>query len=269
MKVSILMSVYNKETPDFLKTALESIGIDQSVIPDEIVVVKDGDIGEELEGVLFDFKTRFSGQVKIIGYSKNMGLGYALNFGLEHCTNNLVLRMDSDDIAVFKRVELQKQAFLENQNLDICGMQIEEFDNFGNKFKRIVPLTKEKIILYSRFRNPFNHVTVAFKKDKIQKLGSYEDMPFFEDYFLWIKCIKSDFNFKNLNVIGVKVRAGNEMINRRNGIKYAKHEVHFYTNCFRKGYISFADFLKILVLRLPIRLLGPNMNFIYKKILRS
>ena len=40
MGISVLMSVYKKEKPEYFKAALESM-MNQSLQPDEIVVIKD------------------------------------------------------------------------------------------------------------------------------------------------------------------------------------------------------------------------------------
>ena len=268
MKVSVLISVYSKENPDYFKQALESIGCKQSVIPDEIVVVKDGAIGKSLSAVLTHFKLRYSGTLKIVGYPKNMGLGYALDYGLKKCTNNIILRMDSDDIAIHNRIELQKRIFTENTSVDICGMQIEEFDENGKTYIRKVPLSKKGVIRYSRIRNPLNHVTVGFKKDKILNIGSYKEMMYFEDYYLWLRCIRNNYSIINTPEKGVRVRAGSDMIGRRKGVDYIKHEIYFFSRCQKEGLITYFQLIKALLLRIPLRLLGSNLNHIYTKLLR-
>lgn len=268
MKVSVLISIYSKERPDYFKQALESIGCAQTVIPDEIVVVQDGPIGNNLNTVLIDFKQKYSGILKIVGYSTNKGLGYALNYGLKECTHNIVLRMDSDDIAFNNRIELQKLIFSENPSIDICGMQIEEFDENGKTYVRKVPSSKASIIKYSKIRNPLNHVTVGFKRDKILSLGSYKEMMYFEDYYLWLRCIKNGYNIINIPKNGVMVRAGIDMIGRRRGIAYIKHEFNFFSRCQKEGLISRFHLIRALIMRIPPRLLGPYLNLIYTKLLR-
>ena len=53
-KYSVLMSLYIKEKPEYLRLAIQSM-VDQTYAPDEIVIVKDGVITEELESVLNEF----------------------------------------------------------------------------------------------------------------------------------------------------------------------------------------------------------------------
>ena len=97
-KYSVLMSLYIKERPEYLDLAIKSI-VEQSLKPDEIVIVKDGKITSELQEILDKYKSIYPELFKIIGYEKNRGLGLALNYGLKHCSNELVARMDTDDIS--------------------------------------------------------------------------------------------------------------------------------------------------------------------------
>ena len=97
LKYSVLMSLYINEKPEHLRQSIESM-INQTIKPDEIVIVKDGPITKELEDVLEEFSTNYSDLFKIVPSEKNIGLGLALNLGLENCRNELVARMDTDDI---------------------------------------------------------------------------------------------------------------------------------------------------------------------------
>ena len=53
-KYSVLMSLYKKEHPEYLRLALDSI-INQSVKPDEIVLVEDGPLTVELYAVIEEY----------------------------------------------------------------------------------------------------------------------------------------------------------------------------------------------------------------------
>ena len=105
-KYSVLMSLYKKEKPEYLNLAIQSM-IDQTVRPDEIVIVKDGHITNELKTVLDDYQSKYPALFNIVGYEKNRGLGLALNYGLKHAKNELIARMDTDDIAKPERCEKQ------------------------------------------------------------------------------------------------------------------------------------------------------------------
>ena len=117
-KYSVLMSLYFKEKPEYLRLAIQSM-VDQTLKPDEIVIVKDGQITSELQRELDVFVDKYPILFKIVGYENNRGLGLALNYGLEHCKNELVARMDTDDIAKPNRCEKQLMAFEKDQDLSI------------------------------------------------------------------------------------------------------------------------------------------------------
>ena len=57
MSFSVLISVYDKEKPEYLKVALESIWNHQTLRPSEIVLVKDGILTPELDEVIDQFQS--------------------------------------------------------------------------------------------------------------------------------------------------------------------------------------------------------------------
>ena len=124
-KYSVLMSLYSKENPEYLRTAIDSI-INQTVQPDEIVIVKDGPLTEELDKVVADYEQRYPLLFHIVVSESNIGLGKALNLGLNACRNELVARMDTDDIAKPERCEKQLQMFENNAELDLLGSAVSQ-----------------------------------------------------------------------------------------------------------------------------------------------
>lgn len=143
MEISVLMSIYNKEKPEYFKQALESI-VNQTLQPKQIVIIKDGKLGDELEAVLQDFKGRYSELIDIYALGKNGGLGESLRFGVHECKCEYIARMDTDDIALPDRFMQQTQVLEENPELDILGGFIEEYDENMEKMisVRKVPLTR-------------------------------------------------------------------------------------------------------------------------------
>ena len=171
-KYSVLMSLYKKENPEHLRLALDSM-INQTVKPDEIVLVEDGPLTEELYSVV----NEYSSFLHIVKNETNLGLGLALNIGLNACRNELVARMDTDDICVLNRCEKQLSYFVNHPETSILGGQIEEFENTIDNVvgKRIVPTIDSDIKRYMKKRCPFNHMTVMFKKTEIIRSGNYQD----------------------------------------------------------------------------------------------
>ena len=101
-KYSVLMSVYYKEKPEYLKQAIESIQA-QTLQTDDFVLVCDGPLNDALDKVIATKQQEMGEKLNVVRLAKNGGLGNALNKGIKHCKNELVARMDSDDIAAAGR----------------------------------------------------------------------------------------------------------------------------------------------------------------------
>ena len=104
-KISILMSLYYKERPEYLEACFDSL-LSQTIKADEWVVVEDGPLTDELYSVLEKYEEKNLGLIKRIKLEKNMGLGAALAEGILHCENELIARMDTDDISRADRLEV-------------------------------------------------------------------------------------------------------------------------------------------------------------------
>lgn len=259
---SILMSVYDAENPVFLDESIQSI-IKNSVLPSEIVIVKDGCLNDSLELVLkkYDSNPLF----KIVGYEKNQGLGFALNYGLEHCKYNLIARMDSDDLCFEERFKYQLDAFNNESSLSIVGSNIFEFIDNKNKIvsKRIVPEKNDQILKYCKTRNPFNHPAVMFKKKDVLAVGGYK--PFFrhEDYYLWYRMLKQGFSGYNVQTPLVFMRISNHFYRRRGGFKAFSYRNKLNKIMLKDGFIGFGTYIKVFLLNLG-NMLCPS--FLRKKI---
>ena len=226
MNYSILMSVYHKEHPEYLKQAIESM-LNQTVKSNDFVIVCDGPLTDELYKILDFYESNPENQIHRLQLDKNYGLGIALNKGLEICKNELVARMDSDDIAVSNRIEIQLEEFKKNKSLVLCGSYLEEFNEIigDSQILKKVPLTNDEIKKYIKQRNPFNHMTVIFKKSVIKDCDSYEDCYLNEDYYLWAKIISKNYYVMNIPEILVYMRVGNGMYQRRGGFNYIKGDI--------------------------------------------
>lgn len=190
-KYSVLMSLYKKEKPEYFKLAIESM-LKQTEKPDEIVLVEDGPLTEEL----YEVVTLYKDKLKIIVNEENMGLGIALDIGLKQCTNELVARMDTDDISELNRCEKQLLFMQAHPEISVVGGQIEEFIGSPKNAvgKRIVPVDDMSIKVYMKKRCAFNHMSVMFRKSDIMEAGSYKEWFYNEDYYLWIRMMLKEKN---------------------------------------------------------------------------
>lgn len=250
MKYSVLMSVYRKEKPDYLCQAITSIQM-QTFLTDDFVLVCDGPLTPELEAVIDEKEHEMAGQIRILRLKQNVGLGRALNEGLKHCKNELVARMDSDDIAYADRCERQVKLFQEKPEISVCSGIVEEFTDTPEQVeaRRVPPETNMEIREFAKKRNPFNHPCVMYKKSAVEAVGSYQDFYLLEDYYLWLRMLMAGYQGYNLQEPLLHMRAGSNMYKRRSGIKYAKSQVALFKYMQEKKFISKAVFVKSCLIR--------------------
>ena len=271
MQFSVLMSVYKKEKPEYLKRAIESV-INQTLQPSEIVIVKDGKLTDELDKVLDLFSFRYLDLFKVISIPEHVGLGKALAKGVLNCSYEIIVRMDSDDISHPERFEKQISFLAEHPEIDVVGSWITEFDGDEDNIcvSRETPITHDEIKKFARKRSPMNHMTVIFRKKAVLDAGNYMPLLWFEDYYLWVRMLLKGAKFANLPYYLVNVRAGKDMIIRRRGIKYALNEVKLQKRFFDMGFISFFGFIRNATSRFILRMLPPKMIWkIYSAALRK
>jgi glycosyltransferase involved in cell wall biosynthesis len=269
-KFSVLISTYINDNPQALEQALDSI-INQSLVPTEIVLVIDGLIKIDTENVIANFKRTNAEIFKIVRLATNLGLGNALKIGLENCTNELVARMDSDDIAVYDRFKIQIDYFSKFPNTTILGGYIREFNNeIGDTNTVRTALLGYKIKRYGTIRCPLNHPTVMFKKSAILSVGSYQEIPCLEDYYLWLKLLKHNYNVCNIPVILLNYRFSSKTVIKRQGFKYAYNELRFFFRCYKEKIIGVPSLIFHVFVTFPIRLLPIKvLSIIYTKLLRT
>jgi len=217
MHFSVLMSVYHRENPEHFDHALESILIKQTLPPTEFVLICDGPLSEALDSVIKKYTDMFPSTLTVYRLDSNVGLGKALDFGLKKCSNRYVARADSDDICVPHRFEKQLRFLACNPDIAVLGSDIDEFDSDVRRPSRYkkMPADHVQIRRMARFRNPVNHMTAVFDREAVLSVGSYEHLPFVEDYFLWVRLLAHGYRFANINEALVHARVGNGTIIRR------------------------------------------------------
>jgi glycosyltransferase involved in cell wall biosynthesis len=272
-KFSVVITVYIKEDPRFFKQSLDSI-VDQTLLPSEIVLVKDGPISDDLDLVITNFTNSHPNLVKIILIDENKGLANALNVGIQNAQYSLIARMDSDDICFRDRFEKQIE-YIIKENVDIVGGQIIEFgrDIQDVISERKVPIKHQEMVRFMKLRSPFSHPTIIFKKEVFTSLEGYDTNIFPEDYDFFVRAYLSGFKFGNLNQNVLWFRLGEDRINtikRRWGKSYAKNEYELYKKFFNLGFYNYMEFLKAVLLKIPLRILPFSIyKFVYFNVLRK
>ena len=272
MPFSVAMSVYQKDNAIFFDRALQSITQDQTIRPAEIVLVCDGLLTSDLDAVIDKYQTKHP-IFKVIRLPENKGLGNALKVAVENASNELIARMDSDDVSVADRFEQQLLFMYEHPEVDIVGGDITEFIGVETNIvgKREVPQNDSDIKLYMQKRAAFNHVTVMYKKKSVLAAGGYQDWFWNEDYYLWIRMQLSNLSFANTGTCLVNVRVGEEMYQRRGGKKYFDSELGLQKLMLSKGMINRTTYLSNVAKRVIVQLLLPNhiRGLVFKKFARS
>lgn len=269
IKFSVLMSVYKNDTPENVKLAIESL-LNQTLLPNQIVIIADGPISKNLKELLNEYENKDI--FDIFFRKENLGLGPTLNEGLNYCKYDYVARMDADDESLPNRFKVQIEFLERNLDVDCVGCNIIEYDeNLKNKISsRNVPQFSDEISNFLKYRNPINHPTVIYKKEKVLDVNGYEDYPYFEDYYLWAKMIKNGCKFYNIQEYLYKFRGGPSMCKRRGGFKYVNKIIYFEKGLLKLNLISKTLFIKNILKRSFVALV-PNSfrNKLYKKFLRK
>lgn len=269
-RYSVLMSVYQKEDAEFLCEALDSM-MQQTICPDEIVLVEDGPLTEELYDAITGFVKSHPNLFNIVQLDENRGLGYALAAGLPQCRNEIVARMDSDDYSFPTRMEKQLQALVSG-NLDMVGSQIIEFivDPAHPVTVSDLPESAADIQIFSKKRNPFRHPSMVFRKSKALQAGNYSgEFLYFEDWDLFNRMLSEGCSALNLHETLVAMRVNKDFYARRGGFKYLPHIWKFKREQLRNGYFTFGQFLSSAVPHIIVCLV-PNRirSFVYTRLLR-
>ncbi len=269
MKLSVLMSVYAKESPGFLSECLVSIAT-QTLLADEVVLVEDGPLGNELLAVIETYRCTLP--IVSVKRRSNAGLGEALREGLMQCRGEWVARMDSDDICAPIRFERQLEFLERYPEIDVLGAAIDEFADDSNAphSLRALPCGRSGLEQFARWRNPLNHVTVMFRRSAVLVAGGYRSCPGFEDYDLWARMLMTGHRLENLQETLVHVRCGNGMLGRRGGVAYAWQEVKAQRLLRDMGFLTRLEALRNIALRVPVRV-APRFlrGSVYRAILRS
>ena len=272
MKFSVLMSVYKNDDPTFLSRALDSIYGEQTVKPDEIIVVFDGPLTDELYSVLNEFREGKENIVFYLPQQENRGLGEALRIGSEYCKGDYIFRMDSDDICHPQRFEKQISYVQAHPEVDVVGTDIAEFyqsHTEENKRVRVCPVNHEGIVKMCKRRNPMNHVTVCIRRNALEKCGGYEQLLLLEDYFLWLKMIVSGCVLANINESLVYVRIGNGFHSKRGSKIRIKGWKIIQNYMLEHGIITkFEAYKNMMYIRVFTYCPKCLRKFLYNKVLR-
>lgn len=247
-RYSVLMSVYYQEKPDYLDQSINSM-VRQTLPPDEFIIVKDGKLTNKLEEIISQFSANNPELFKIIQIEVNVGLGRALDEGLKQCKNELVARMDSDDISLLNRCEKQVSMFKKNPELSIVGTIIDEFydDPSNIVATRVVPTNHMDILKFVKRRSPFNHPTVMFRKSEVIRCGGYGNLRRKQDLDLFSRMLNNGCIGANINESLLLFRSNEDNFKRRKSWDNCKSYIEVEYAIWRRGHCSIFDFTVVTI----------------------
>jgi glycosyltransferase involved in cell wall biosynthesis len=254
MKLAVLLSVYKDEKPDYLHQALTSIWNDQTLKPDQVVLVKDGPLTIELESVVESWQHLLGDTIEIVQLKKNVGLGAALNVGLQSVSSELVARMDTDDIALPDRFEHQVQFMDENLDVVASSGLVEEWDSelVRKLGTRLLPFSSEKLGVYAKRRSPLSHPAAIYRRQEILSVGGYPPLRKAQDYGLWSLLLTKGYKLANVGNVLVRMRAGDDLYSRRNWRQFIS-EFQLLNYQYRIGFIGSFDYAINISIRAVLR----------------
>jgi len=248
-RFSVLLPVYAADSPPFVSRAFQSVTADQQRKPDEVVVVRDGPLPASLTACLEGLIAESPVHVTVVELPENRGVGWALQAGIAACRNDIVARMDADDISLADRFALQVP--LIESGFDVVGSALAEMgaDEMDLRGIRRPPLTHAEILRFARFHSPFNGPTVVHRRSAVARAGGYEDLRTFEDYSLWVRMLADGAQATNVGKPLLLYRVGAGAYERRGGWRLVRPEIELQLRMRRLGFTSRAQFIRNVLVR--------------------
>ena len=241
---SVLLPVYMNDRPEWFRVAVDSM-VNQTLLPQEIVIAIDGPVTEELSGVIRKYeenKELFS----VYRFEKNEGRGATSRKTIPLCRNDYIARMDADDYSLPERCEKQMDYLAAHPEVGVIGSYVSEFhgDMENINTTRTVPESHDEIIKYAKKRQPVNHPSLIYKKSAVIDAGNYGTSPGIEDYDIIVRMIQHGVIFHNITESLVHMRTGNGLHRRRGGIGHLRIRYRVMHGFFKSGfYTSRMEFL--------------------------
>ena len=245
---SLLLPVYAGDRAEFFARAFTSAVTDQTLRPDQVVIIQDGPVAEGLAAAVARAVEGSPVPVDHVVLEHNVGLAQALTRGLEHCAHDVVARMDADDVALPQR--FARQLPLIAEGYDLVGSGMYEFDGVGRiNFTRTPPSGSDEIAAAARFKDPFNHPTVVDRKSIVEAAGGYRDLPLMEDYWLFARIIATGARVENVPEALVMYRVDAGAYSRRGGSRLFRSELRLQRELRREGFVTRREYLRNVLVR--------------------
>jgi len=266
------MSIYRKESPDHFDRAMHSVWSDQTIKPNEIVLVQDGPLPDILLDQIVTWKDKLGHVLNCIELPENVGTGKAKNIGIKACSHELIAVMDTDDISLPERFEKQLSLFESDDSIDVCGAWVGEFEEDENLIvaHRRTPEQHEQIVAFAKSRSPVNHPTAMYRKSSVLSAGNYSEWRSSQDFNLFVRLIIDGAKLHNIQEPLVNMRMGNgQLETRRGGLKQALLEASVQKEFYQMGFLSLFELARNVVIGFSIRMLPRALIKLFYKLLRN
>ena len=220
---TVLMALYAGDRAKLFEAAVDSV-FANTLAPDQFLIVVDGPIPAPLNTSIKHLRNLYP-LIEFIYLAENKGLANALNTAMGYVKFQWIVRADADDINLPERFCTLAKVCIDNPDIALVGSSILELDEQGHALAiRELPSSETAIRQFAKTRNPFNHMTVAYRLEAALACGAYPHIFLKEDYGLWCYFLAKGYRVMNINTILVHASAGMSMFRRRGGWRYAKSE---------------------------------------------
>jgi glycosyltransferase involved in cell wall biosynthesis len=256
---SVLLPVYRKDDPAWLGKAIDSM-LAQTAPPAEFLVVADGPITPELQGVL-DGYSNVDG-FRVHQLPENVGLGLALAAGVTECRNELIARMDADDYSLPHRCATQLEHLAAHPQIDVLGSSVAEFTGSIDNIVSHVsfPTDHDGIVRHAKRRSPVRHPALMYRRTAVLKAGNYNDLRRGQDYDLIVRMILSGARFANLEDELTYMQVTPDFYSRRGGLGYLPKIIKMRWGFVRYGFFNLWDFIASVVPQAGVALLPTRVR---------
>jgi len=159
MKVSILMNGYNCEK--YVAEAIDSV-FSQTYDNWEIVFVDNCSV-DKTSKIVHSYQ---DDRIKYFKTKENIPLGAARKLGLEHCTGEFICFLDTDDLWLSHKLELQLGLFDKEPSLKMVYTGVYFIDGFGNSIGSYTPKADNKDVFKRQLvRYEINQQSVMIRHD--------------------------------------------------------------------------------------------------------
>lgn len=188
-KVSILFPVYNVEK--YLREAVDSI-LEQSFTDFEMIVLDD--CSPDGSAAILDTYT----DPRIVRYrgEKNQGLANVLNVGMDMARGEYIARMDSDDISLPHRLQVQVDYLDSHPEIDLCSCAMQLFGDRTEVWVR--DAEPEAVKFRALFHSPILHASSMWRRESFSDLRFDQSYVPAEDYEMWTRALLAGKKIVNM-----------------------------------------------------------------------